>query len=145
MSIQKLELIGNYNLKKGNIELIPPTIETIMDKVNEIVDIVNELTELTELTESKTDKEILKKENSKVINTALDNIIGSLKSKIPICLKCNKPTKRQQGATTSTLINCVNYPNIYDEENKLIIPKNNNTTKIIWTCLECNNCWTEEV
>ena len=139
MSIQKLELIGNYNLKKGNIELIPPSIETIMDKINEIVDVVNELTESTQ---TKPDEDLTFEKESFEINSILDNIIGKIKSAIPICPRCNKPTKRQQGATTSTLIS---YPNTYDEENKLIIPKNNNTTKIIWTCLECNNCWTEEV
>ncbi len=60
---------------------------------------------------------------------------------IPICSKCNKPTKRQCGPSETTLLY---FPFIYDENGTNINPSKNTIT-IPWICLECGNEWVETI
>lgn len=58
-------------------------------------------------------------------------------NKIPICPKCNKPTKRVQGLSITT---AAYYPPVYDENGININPDGNYTTTE-FTCLECNTSY----
>jgi quercetin dioxygenase-like cupin family protein len=53
--------------------------------------------------------------------------------------KCKKPTKIQQGISTTT---CMYFPSIYDEEGNNINPDKNRVTTQ-YTCLECNTIFSE--
>ena len=56
---------------------------------------------------------------------------------IPICPKCNKPTKRTSGISTTTL---AYYQPTYDENGVNINP-DMNTTTTEWRCLDCGCVW----
>ena len=56
---------------------------------------------------------------------------------IPICPKCNKPTKRMSGSVETTFNY---YPPVYDEKNVNINP-NQNVTTTEWECLNYGHTW----
>jgi len=59
---------------------------------------------------------------------------------IPICPKCLKPTRRQQGGMTCT---AMYIPTVYDKQGNIEPSSFHNTVTTEWQCLECGHFWAD--